>query len=82
MARSWGDDQFQVPRATLCKDGTCSAEVCIRIASAMAAVVRLNRIWQCTTISLASKFKLFKSPVTFILLYRCETWTLLAGSYI
>ena len=33
--------------ATLCKDGTCSAEVHIRIASTM---VRLNRVWQCNTI--------------------------------
>ena len=33
---------FKYLGATLCKDGTCSAEVCIRTAS---AVVRLNRIW-------------------------------------
>ena len=51
---------------------TCSAEVCIRIASAMAI---LNRIWQCNTISFISKFKLCKSVVTSILLYDCETWT-------
>ena len=30
---------------TLRKDGTCSAEVRLRIASAMAAMARLNRIW-------------------------------------
>ena len=47
---------FKYLGATLCKDGTCSAEVRIRIASAMA---RLNRIWQCNTISSASKFKLY-----------------------
>ena len=29
--------------ATLCKDGTCSAEVRIRFVSAMAALARLNR---------------------------------------
>ena len=49
--------------ATLCKDGTCSAEIRIRIAAAMA---RLNRIWRCNTISFASKFKLYKSLVTSI----------------
>ena len=65
---------------TLCKDGTCSAEVRIRIASAMAAMARSNRIWRCNTISFASKFNLYKSLVTFILLYCCETWTLLADS--
>ena len=53
---------------------------CVGIASAMAAMARLNRIWRCNTISFASKFKLYKSLVTSILLYGCETWTLLADS--
>ena len=44
---------FKYLRATLCKDSTCSAEVRIRIASAM---VRLNKIWRCNTISFVSKF--------------------------
>ena len=66
--------------ATLCKDGTRSAEVHIRIASAMAAMVRLNRIWRCNTISFTSKFKLYKSLLTSILLYGCETWILIADS--
>ena len=35
---------FKYLGATLCKDGTCSAEIRIRIASAMAATARLNRI--------------------------------------
>ena len=43
--------------SALCKDDI-SAEIRIRIAPAMAAMVRLNRIWKCTTISLARKFKL------------------------
>ena len=71
---------FKYMGATLCKDGTCSAEVCIRIDSAMPTMTRLNRIWQRNTISFASKFKLYKSLVTSILLYGCETWTLLADS--
>ena len=33
---------FKYLGATLCKDGTCSAEVGIRIASAMAAMARLS----------------------------------------
>ena len=44
----------------------------------MAAMARLNRIWQCNTISFVSQFKPNKSLVTSILLYGCETWTLLA----
>ena len=42
-----GVTSFKYLGATLCKDGTCSAEVRIRIAScsAIAAMARLNRIW-------------------------------------
>ena len=68
---------FKCLRATLCRNGTCSAEVRIRVASAMA---RLSRIWQCNTISFTCKFKLYKSLVTSIIPCGCETWTLLAGS--
>ena len=71
---------FKYQGATLCKDGTCSAEIRIRIASAMAAMARLNGIWRRNTISFASKFKLYKSLVTSILFSGCETWTLLADS--
>ena len=52
---------FKYPGATLCKNGTCSAEIRIKIALATAAMVRLNRIYRCNTISFASKFKLYKS---------------------
>ena len=65
---------------TLCTDGIYSAEVRIRIALPMEAMARLNRVWRCNTGSLTSKFRLHKSIVTSILLYGCETWTLLADS--
>ena len=59
-------------------DGTFSAEIRIRISLAMAVMARLNRRWRCNTISFTSLFNLKKSLVTSILLYGCETWTLLA----
>ena len=68
---------FKYLVATLCKDGTCPAEICMRIASAMA---RLKRIWWPNTISFTSKFRLCKSLVMSILSYGCETWILLADS--
>ena len=68
---------FKYLGATLCKDGAYSTEVRIRIASAMATMARLNRIWRCNT-SFASKSNLCKSLVTSIFLCGCETWTLLA----
>ena len=59
---------FEYLEATLCTDCTCSELVCIRIASAMAAMAILNRIWRYNTISFASTLKLYKSLVTSILL--------------
>ena len=63
---------FMYRGATLCKDDTCSAEVRNRIASAMAAMARLSRIWRYNTISFTSKFRFYKSLVTSILLFGCE----------
>ena len=71
---------FKYLGATQCKGGICSSEVHFRIASAMAAMARLNRTGLCNTISYASKFKFDKSRFTFTLLYGCETWTLLVDS--
>ena len=64
---------FKYLRASLRTDGSYSEEICIRTVSAMEAMARLNKIWQCNTISFTSKFKLHKSLVTSILLYGCET---------
>ena len=63
---------FKFLGATMCKDGTCSAEVRTRITSPMAAMARLNRIWRCNATSFASKFKFYESLVTSILLNGCE----------
>ena len=65
---------FKYLDVTLCKDGICRAEVCMRIASAMTTMVRVNRIWWCNTISFTSKLKLYMPLVTSVLLYGCETW--------
>ena len=67
---------FKYLGATLTKDGTCKTEICIGIASATVAMARLTRVWK-SNIGFQTKFKLYKSLVIFILLYGCETWTLL-----
>ena len=64
---------FKYLGVTLCKDGTCSSEIRIRIATAMAAAARLNRIRRSNTISCAGKFKLYKSLITAIPRDGCET---------
>ena len=57
---------FKYLGAYLSKDGTCSAQIHISIASAMAAMVRINGILWSNAISCTSKFKLYKSLVTSI----------------
>ena len=74
---TWVADQQCQYLPSLCKDGICPAEITIRATLAKAAMATLNRIWRCNTNSFASKFKLYKSLVTSILLYGCDTWTLL-----
>ena len=69
---------FKYLGATLSKDGTCTAEIRIRIGTATAAMARLSRIWKSNNISFQTKYRLYRSLVLSILLYGCETWTLLA----
>ena len=59
--------------ATLCMDGTCSAQICIRIALVMSTMDNLNKIARSNTLSFANKFKMYKSHVASMLLYSCET---------
>ena len=66
---------FKYLGATLSKDGTCTAEIRIRIATATAAMARLSRIWK-SNINFHIKFKLYKALVVSIFLYGCEAWTL------
>ncbi|KAI8486085.1 hypothetical protein Bbelb_361850 [Branchiostoma belcheri] len=73
-------DSFTYLGGTLTKDGTSKVEVHRRIALATAAMARLTRIWKSKNISFAVKYKLYKSLVVSILLYGCETWTLLTDT--
>ena len=66
--------------AILCKDGTCSAVIRGRIASAMTPVFRPIRIRMSSSQSFTSKFKLYQSPVISIPRQDRETRTLLADS--
>ena len=68
-------DHFKYLGAILTSDGSCTAEIRARIASALAAMARLSRIWK-SDMSFQIKHKLYKSLVVSSLLYGCEAWTL------
>ncbi|GFR78972.1 hypothetical protein ElyMa_004008700 [Elysia marginata] len=71
--------KFKYLGATLHEDGSSTVEVRTRIALATAAFAKLGKIWK-SSISLKAKHKLFRSLVSSILTYGCETWTLLADT--
>ena len=53
-------------------------EILSRILQATAALTRLKPVWIDKSISLSTKIRLIRSPVTSIFLYACESWTLTA----
>ena len=71
-------NQFKYLGSILTKDGTSNREVKARIAAATSALVRLERVFKSNNISFRTKYHLYKSLVTSILMYGCESWTLTA----
>ena len=55
-----------------------SISIYTRAAQTTAALTRLEPVWNDRSISLSSKIRLMRSPVTSIFLYACESWTLTA----
>ena len=53
-------------------------EILSRIAQTTTALTRLKPVWNDMSIFLSSMIRLFRSSVTFIFLYACESWTLTA----
>ena len=71
---------FKYLGSILSRDGTCEAEIQVRIGSAMAAMTKLTKIWKTKNISLPTKLRLYRALVQTIVLYGCETWTLMAAT--
>ena len=69
-------DSFKYLGAIINKEGTSLQEVKTRLAIALAAMTKLSKIWQSNKIQISSKVKLYKTLVTSIALYGCESWTL------
>lgn len=69
---------FKYLGATFSKDGSCIADIRIRIATATAVISRLQKIFRSKSINFCTKYLLFKLLVVSILLFGCVAWTLLA----
>ena len=68
---------FKYLEATLKSGGSSDNEFRIRLETATSAMIRLNVIWTNKNISFKIKFNLYRSLVLSILLYWCETLTLM-----
>ena len=73
-------NNFKYLGAIISADGRCESEIRARIGTAMAAMARLNRIWTSKSIGLPTKLRLYRALVRTIVLYGCETWTLLSAT--
>ena len=64
---------FKYLGALINKEGTSLQEVKTRLAIALAAITKLSKIWQSKKINISTKVKLYKSLITSIALYGCES---------
>ena len=72
--------KFKYLGYTLTSDGKCRTEIKKRIAIAKASFQKMSTILKNRNISFSTKLKVLKTYVWSILLYRCETWTITAGT--
>jgi len=71
-------DQFLYLGSTInFSDGRSTQEIHRRIGIASGIMGRLYNVWQQSRLSLATKLRVYNSLVLSILLYGCETWTIL-----
>ncbi|KAL8574593.1 hypothetical protein ACOMHN_061593 [Nucella lapillus] len=70
-------DNFKYIGSIITKDGSSIKESRTRLSLASPVMTKLVTFWKSNTISLPVKIRLYKSLVLSILLYGCETWTLL-----
>ena len=78
MDRSLRQSQASSTRGSVITDEGSNPEILSRIAQTTAALTRLKPVLNGRCISLGSKIRLMRSPVTSIFLYACESWTLKA----
>ena len=71
---------FKYLGAMLTDTGNSKKEIQIRLATAVTALVKLEKIWRSGEIDFKLKYRLYISLVISTLLYGCESWTLLEES--
>jgi len=70
-------DQFLYLGSAINSDCRSTHEIHRRIGIASGVMGRLSNVWQQSRLSLATKLRVYNSLVLSVLLYGCETWTIL-----
>ena len=70
-------DEFIYLGSKVTTEGHCTPEVTRRIALAAAALNSPSRVWREKHLHYSTKLRIYESCVLSVLLYCCETWTLL-----
>ena len=70
-------EHFKYLGAMLTNSGNSKNEIRIRLATAVSALLKLEKIWRNGEIEFKLKFRLYNPSVLSTLLNGCETWTLL-----
>ena len=68
--------EFKYLGALINSEGTSAKEIKTRLAIALASMAKLTNIWKSRDIKMSTKIKLYRSLVTSIATYGCESWTL------
>ena len=76
-AGQWPVDQFVYLGSSINTDGRSTQEIHHRIGMVSGVMGRLSNVWQQSRLSLATKLRVYNSLVLSVLLYGCETWTIL-----
>jgi len=72
-------EKFIYLGATVCKQGGREEGIKARLGKAREAFVKLNRVWNSSSVSRETKIRLYKTLVKPVLMYGCETWKMNKG---
>ena len=72
-------EKFIYLGATVCKQGGGGEDVNARLGKAREAFVKLNRVWNSSSVSRKTKIRLYKTLVKPVLMYGSETWKMNEG---
>ena len=72
-------EKFIYLGATVCKQGGGEEDIKARLGKARGAFVKLNQVWNSSSVSRRMKIRLYKTLVKPVLMYGCETWKMNEG---